>query len=74
MKRIIARTTKNRSERSRLSTLKKAVIQATTKEEASDKLKAVTSALDKAAKRNLIHRKKASRLKSRLAKKVNALK
>lgn len=35
-----------------------------------ESLKAVSSALDKAAKTHLIHRKKASRLKSRLSKRV----
>ncbi len=73
MKRIKVRTEKNRAERSRLRTLKKDVVTATSKEEAATKLSAAVSALDKAAKRNIIHHKKAARLKSRLAKKVNAL-
>lgn len=37
-----------------------------------ESLKKAMSALDKAAKRNILHKKKADRLKSRLAKKVKA--
>lgn len=43
------------------------------KEEASDKLKQVASMIDKLAKRGVIHKNKASNLKSKLTKKVNAL-
>lgn len=43
----------------------------TNQEEAKDKLKTVYKNLDKAAKINLIHKNKASRLKSRLAKEKN---
>ncbi len=43
------------------------------KNEAADKLVAVSSMLDKLAKRNIIHKNKASNLKSKLAKFVNAL-
>lgn len=41
--------------------------------EANDKLPKVVAMLDKLAKKNIIHKKKASNLKSALAKKVNAL-
>ena len=73
MKRINARTEVNRAKRSKIRTLKKAVVSAETKEEATQNLKTASSALDKAVKINLMHRKTASRVKSRLAKKVNAL-
>lgn len=41
-------------------------------EKKSANLKAATSALDRAARKGVIHRKKAARIKSKLAKKVNA--
>lgn len=44
------------------------------KKEASDKLPEVSSMIDKLAKRGTIHKNKASNLKRKLAKKVNALK
>jgi small subunit ribosomal protein S20 len=40
---------------------------------ASDLFKAVASALDKLARKNVIHKNKAGNLKSKLAKHVNAL-
>ncbi|MFZ9718581.1 MAG: 30S ribosomal protein S20 [Chitinophagaceae bacterium] len=43
------------------------------KAEAGDKLKDVASMIDKLAKRGVIHKNKASNLKSKLTKKVNAL-
>ncbi|MBI2591746.1 MAG: 30S ribosomal protein S20 [Candidatus Brennerbacteria bacterium] len=49
-------------------------ISATSKEEAVKLLAKVYKALDKAAKTNLIQKNKASRLKSRLSKKVNPVK
>jgi small subunit ribosomal protein S20 len=45
----------------------------TTKEEAGDLLPRLTSMLDKLAKKNVIHKKKASNLKSSLVKHVNSL-
>ena len=45
----------------------------TDKKEASELLPKVSSMLDKLAKVNVIHKKKASNLKSKLTKKVNAL-
>ncbi len=45
----------------------------TGKEEAAPMLIDVTSKLDKLAKMNIIHKKKASNIKSKLAKHVNAL-
>jgi len=43
------------------------------KEEAKKNLPEVISMLDKLAKKNIIHKNKASNLKSKLTKKVNAL-
>ena len=45
----------------------------TDKKEASSLLIYVTSMIDKLAKKNIIHRNKASNLKSSLTKKVNSL-
>ena len=52
----------------------KKAIAATTKDEATKALKAAMSALDKAAKKGVIHKNTASRKKSRLAKAINKLK
>jgi small subunit ribosomal protein S20 len=46
---------------------------ATDKSEASKSLQSVASMIDKLAKRGTIHKNKAANLKSKLAKKVNAL-
>ena len=46
---------------------------ATSKDEAKTLLKDVTAMLDKLAKKNVIHWKKAANQKSKLARKVNAL-
>lgn len=42
-------------------------------QEASDKLPLVASQIDKLAKKGIIHKNKAANLKSKLARKVNAL-
>lgn len=44
------------------------------KKSASEKLTKVISMVDKLAKKNVIHKNKAANLKSKLAKKINALK
>lgn len=44
------------------------------KKSASEKLPKVIAMVDKLAKKNVIHKNKASNLKSKLTKKVNALK
>ena len=44
------------------------------KKTASEKLPKVISMVDKLAKKNVIHKNKAANLKSKLAKKINALK
>lgn len=59
-----AKTTRNA-----LKTLRSA----TSKEEAATLLPKMTSMLDKLAKKNIIHKKKASNLKSSLVKHVNSL-
>ena len=59
-----AKTTRNAIKRLRL---------AETKEEASAQLPAVISMLDRLAKKNIIHKKKASNNKSKLTKFVNEL-
>lgn len=63
----------NRAERSKMRTaVKKARVAVTEDPDNADAaLSAATKSLDKAGKRNLIHRNKASRLKSRLAKARN---
>tara|TARA_B100001287_G_scaffold57524_2_gene45875 strand:- start:17160 stop:17411 length:252 start_codon:yes stop_codon:yes gene_type:complete len=47
--------------------------ESTDKKEASKLLLYVTSMIDKLAKKNIIHKNKASNLKSRLTKRVNSL-
>jgi small subunit ribosomal protein S20 len=51
----------------------KALRTTTSKEEAANQLPKLTSMLDKLAKKNVIHKKKASNLKSSLVKHVNNL-
>ena len=63
--RYVAKTT-----RTALKTLRSA----TTKKEALELLPKVTSMLDKLAKKNIIHKNKAANIKSKLTKKVNAIK
>ena len=45
----------------------------TSKKEAGDKLPVIASEIDKLAKRGIIHKNKAANLKSKLAKRTNAL-
>jgi small subunit ribosomal protein S20 len=52
----------------------KKLITAAKKTETAEALKKAMSALDKAVKKNVIHKNKASRLKSRLAKAIAKLK
>ena len=75
-KRIRANETKrerNRYQHKTTRTQVKKLLGATKKDEATALLKEVTAMLDKLAKKNIIHWKKAANQKSRLAKKVNAL-
>lgn len=67
----------NRSIKSSLHQLEKkyvALLTAGKKEDASASLKAVSSAFDKAAKTGVIHKSLASRKKSRLSARLNAMK
>jgi small subunit ribosomal protein S20 len=59
--------TRNRSSRSHLRQAIKDVRTETNREEALKKLKAATSVIDRAAGKGLIHKRTASRNKSRLA-------
>lgn len=75
-KRIRANETKRVSNRYQHKTTRteiKKLVNATKKDEAQALLKEVSSMIDKLAKKNIIHWKKAANQKSKLAKKVNAL-
>lgn len=70
------RAERNQSAKSRIKTLERKYLQAVTakdKDAASATLRAVSSALDKAAKTNVVHRATANRKKSRLSVKLAAL-
>lgn len=67
------RAAKNRQERSALKTMTKKVLAAPSQAEAKVLLNEVTSALDKMARKNVIHRNKAANQKSRLARFANKL-
>ncbi len=64
---------RNRSQKSRIRAVIKALRAETKKDEAMKHFREVTRLLDKAAANNLIHRKNANRNKSRLAAIVNRL-
>lgn len=64
MRKDKVRTLRNKKRENELKTL----VKKARREKSPENLKAVFSALDKAAKVNLIHPNKASRLKSRLSK------
>lgn len=75
-KRIRANETKrlrNRYQHKSTRTAVKRLRAASTKEEASSLLKEVSSMIDKLAKKNIIHWKKAANQKSKLAKMVNKI-
>jgi len=68
---------RNRSDASKLATLEKnfrALAGTGDREKAGASLKSITAALDKAAKRNSIHKATANRKKSRLALVLNKMK
>jgi small subunit ribosomal protein S20 len=69
-----AKRVRNRYQHKTTRTMMKKLLTTTSKTEAEDLLKKVTSMIDKLAKKNIIHWKKAANQKSRLAKKVSALK
>lgn len=66
------RTARNKAQRSELRTAVKKVRAATTKAEAEVALKEATAVVDRAGRKNLVHRNAAARTKSRLAKMVAA--
>lgn len=69
----IVRTARNKSVKSAMRTSIRKVRSTQSATEMPAHLNAACSALDKAAKRNIIHRRTASRLKSRLMKRANAV-
>ena len=71
VRRTAARTERNQARVTRLATAVRAVRGATTAEAAGKALREATALLDRAGKANLIHRRTASRQKSRLTLFVN---
>jgi small subunit ribosomal protein S20 len=72
----IVRTERNRAEKSRLKTLRKKALTAIAsgdKAAAAAASSALSSVVDKAAKRNLIHPNKAANIKSKAAKAMAAI-
>lgn len=67
------RTARNKTQRSELRTAVKKVRTATTKADAEKALKEATALVDRAGRKNLIHRNTADRTKSRLAKLAHSL-
>jgi len=75
-KRIRANETKrvrNRYQSKTTRTEIKKLVTSTKKDEAKELLNKVSSMIDKLAKKNIIHWKKAANQKSKLAKRINAL-
>lgn len=64
---------RNLRQRSAMKTAIKAVRQAETKDSAKAAFPTAMSRVDKAAKKNVIHKNAAARLKSRMAKRIAAL-
>ena len=72
----VVRTERNRAEKSRMKTLRKkalTVIATGDKVAAAKASSELSSAVDKAAKRNLIHPNKAANIKSKAAKAIAAI-
>lgn len=65
---------RNKGQRSELRSAVKKVRAAATKAEAEQALKAASALLDRAGRKNLVHRRNAARMKSRLAAAVAAKK
>jgi small subunit ribosomal protein S20 len=77
MRSSLRKKNRNRSIKTRLHSLEKnylTLVGAGNKSEASEALRAVSSAFDKAAKTGVIHASMASRKKSRLSARLNGLK
>ena len=70
LRQSIAATERNRAQRSKLRNAVKRVRAATTEAEAKAAYARAAQLLDRAGRKNLIHRNTASRVKSRLAKDV----
>jgi small subunit ribosomal protein S20 len=64
----------NRGQRSRIKSAVKKVMGSESKSAGTEALEEAYALLDRLATRNIIHRNKAARKKSQLARKVNALK
>ena len=64
---------RNRAKRSRLRTIIKSVRESTDVDEARRRLREAYTLLDRAARTHLLHPNKAARLKSQLARRVDAL-
>jgi small subunit ribosomal protein S20 len=76
VRQTLVRTERNRAEKSRIKTLRRKALAAVAtgdKEAASLASNNFSSAVDKAAKRNLIHPNKAANLKSKTAKALSTL-
>ncbi|MEL6135723.1 MAG: 30S ribosomal protein S20, partial [Bacteroidota bacterium] len=67
------RRLRNRYKKTTMRTYIKRLRETTDKSEAQEMLPKVVSIIDKVAKSNIIHKKNASNLKSKLTKHVNAL-
>ncbi len=72
MRQTKVRTARNKAARSELRTAVKKVRTAATPAEATDAMKKAEAAIDRAGRKNLVHRNTAARTKSRLAKAINA--
>jgi small subunit ribosomal protein S20 len=69
-----AKKTRNRYYAKTARTAFRSLRSLTDKKEAATMLPKISSMLDKLAKRNIIHKKKAANIKSKLTKRINALK
>lgn len=74
IRKTAARTLRNRTVRSRIKTLSKAAAKAEGVEAIKASGAVLASAVDKAVKKGVVHANKASRIKSRVAKALNAAK
>lgn len=72
MRQDVKRRARNRAVKSEVRSVSKKVAAATSPDEAGKALSEAASAIDKAAKKRIIHWKTAARKKSRLAKRVKA--
>ncbi|MDP3970455.1 MAG: 30S ribosomal protein S20 [bacterium] len=75
LRQSVKRQSRNRAQKRNFRTLSKDSVTAiqSNEPEAADKVKATSKALDKAVQKGAIHKKTASRKKSRLVRKLNAI-